>query len=54
MTVVFVMGIAYSAHAQGPDNPPESDAPIDGGLSLLLAGGVGYGVKKIREKRKKQ
>ena len=33
---------------------PPSDAPIDGGLSLLIAGGVGYGVKKIREKRKKQ
>ncbi len=33
--------------------PPES-APVDGGLSLLIAGGVGYGVKKIREKRKKQ
>jgi len=32
---------------------PPSDAPIDGGLSLLIAGGVGYGVKKLREKRKK-
>jgi len=27
---------------------------IEGGLSLLVAGGVGYGVRKIREKRKKQ
>jgi hypothetical protein len=33
---------------------PPSDAPIDGGLSLLIAGGVGYGVKKIRENRTKQ
>ena len=32
---------------------PPSDAPIDGGLSLLIAGGVGYGVKKIKEKRMK-
>ena len=31
---------------------PPQDSPIDGGLSLLIAGGVGYGVKKIREKRK--
>jgi len=23
-----------------------SDAPVDGGLSLLIAGGIGYGVKK--------
>ena len=37
------------AHAQGPD----PDAPIDGGLSLLLAAGVGYGVKKIKDSRKK-
>jgi hypothetical protein len=28
------------------------DAPIDGGLSLLIAGGVGYGVKKLRAARK--
>lgn len=29
-----------------------SDVPVDGGLSLLVAAGVGYGTKKIREKRK--
>jgi hypothetical protein len=30
------------------------DAPIDGGLSLLIAGGVGYGVKKLRAAKKSQ
>tara|TARA_Y100000590_G_C14989231_1_gene739436 strand:- start:146 stop:313 length:168 start_codon:yes stop_codon:yes gene_type:complete len=25
--------------------------PIDGGLSLLLAGGAAYGIKKIRDHR---
>ena len=30
---------------------PES-APIDGGLSLLVAAGVGYGAKKLKERRK--
>ena len=34
-----------------PDNP---DAPIDGGLSLLVAAGVGYGVKKLREKKQQK
>jgi len=29
-----------------------NDAPIDGGLSLLLAAGVGYGVKKYRDGQK--
>lgn len=33
---------------------PPVDAPVDGGLSLLIAGGVGYGIKKAREKKKKQ
>ena len=32
----------------------QSLCPIDGGLSLLLAAGVGYGIKKARDTRKKQ
>jgi hypothetical protein len=47
---LFISGII---HAQPTDPGGEVDAPIDGGLSLLIAGGIGYGVKKIREKRKK-
>ena len=53
LLIVF-LSISGIIHAQGPSDPGgEVDAPIDGGLSLLIAGGVGYGVKKIREKRKK-
>ena len=44
--------------AQPIDNPygagggdPEN-APIDGGLSLLLAAGLGYGAKKLQQIRK--
>jgi len=33
--------------AQGPVDP--EDTPIDGGLGLLIAAGVGYGVKKYRD-----
>jgi hypothetical protein len=33
---------------------PPAPVPIDGGLSLLIAAGVGYGVKKIRDERKKK
>ena len=29
-------------------------APIDGGISILIAAGVGYGVKKVKERRKKK
>ena len=27
--------------------------PLDGGVSLLLAGGVAYGIKHLRNRRKK-
>ncbi|MFY0602100.1 MAG: hypothetical protein JXR03_20665 [Cyclobacteriaceae bacterium] len=36
--------------AQGPSAPPAT--PIDGGLSLLLAAGGIYGLKKLRDSRK--
>jgi len=38
--------------AQGPPDP--EDTPIDGGLSLLLAAGAAYGVKKYREGRRNE
>lgn len=28
-----------------------NDVPIDGGLSLLIAAGAGYGIKKIKAKQ---
>ncbi len=30
------------------------NVPIDGGLSALLVAGAGYGLKKIRDKRKEK
>ena len=39
--------IAEAAFAAGPPTPPRT--PIDGGLGLLLAGGVAYGIKKLRD-----
>ncbi len=35
------------------DGAVDPDAPIDGGISLLVAAGIGYGVKKARDNRKK-
>jgi hypothetical protein len=34
----------------GPANPPidPTPVPLDGGVSLLLAGGIGYGIKQLR------
>ena len=39
--------------AQG-ELPAVNDVPIDGGLSVLLAAGVGYGIKKVRDGRKEK
>lgn len=41
------------AYAQLGDPGDDPDAPIDGGVSLLVAAGVGYGIKKARDQRKK-
>jgi len=38
--------------AQGFDDGT-SDAPVDGGLSLLIAAGAGYGIQKIRKPKSK-
>lgn len=35
-----------------PGGDPDVPVPFDGGISLLLAAGIGYGVKKAYEKRK--
>lgn len=39
-------------HAQPGFGDDVDDVPIDGGLSLLIASGVGYGAKKLSAKRK--
>jgi len=38
--------------AQGYDDGTDDGVPVDGGLSLLVAAGAGYGIKKLKEKRK--
>ena len=58
MALVLCVGIS---RAQGPNsgsistNPDNttSPVPVDGGLSIVLAASLGYGVKKIREQRRK-
>lgn len=47
------MLIAIPVMAQDNFPEPEDDIPIDGGITLLLAAGAGYGAKKLKEKRRK-
>ena len=51
LLLIAVTILPFFAMAQDPGGGP--DVPIDGGLSLLLAAGAAYGVKKYRQGRKK-
>lgn len=44
-----------AAYAQGPgfDDDVVDQVPIDGGLSALAIAGAAYGVKKLKDKKKK-
>ncbi|HVX48512.1 MAG TPA: hypothetical protein VHB48_00085 [Chitinophagaceae bacterium] len=49
--VLLVLPAAYIiAGPRGFSSDP--GAPIDGGISLLIAAGAGYGIKKVRDARK--
>ncbi len=49
LSTAFLLLSSFGALAQ---MAPPASTPIDGGLSVLLAGGVAYGVKKIVKHRK--
>ncbi len=48
--IIMALPTLASAQIDGLPSDPEN-APIDGGLSLLVAAGVGYGAKKLRAKK---
>lgn len=52
LLVAIMYCIPLISNAQ-PDPGGDPDVPIDGGLSLLIAAGVGYVAKKGYDKRKK-
>jgi hypothetical protein len=55
--ILFLVLLGSSAtQAQGPGEggprpPAATNAPLDGGASLLLASGAAYGLKKLRSRR---
>ena len=49
--IITCLVLPMISFAQLPD-PCDQGCPIDGGLSLLIGAGVGYGVKKYREVKK--
>ena len=45
---------AISMATPGDTGVTDPDAPIDGGLGLLIAAGVGYGYKKYKDNNRKK
>lgn len=52
--VLLLSLLPQLAMAQPGDPGGDVDLPVDGGIGLLLAAGVVYGVKKIRDERKRK
>jgi hypothetical protein len=50
LSIIMICLLPCFVVAQDPGQCP--DCPIDGGLCLLLAAGVGYGFKKNRDRKK--
>lgn len=51
LLVVCVFPVSLFAQATFGSGTDVTDTPIDGGLSLLVAAGIGYGVKKLYSKK---
>lgn len=49
IVTAFIVTLPFVLHAQPGFDGDINDVPIDGGLSLLVAAGVGYGAKKLRK-----
>ncbi len=60
LVVAFIIATPMLALAGGPgfgggvdDGGNTCAVPLDGGLSMLIAAGIGYGAKKFRKKSEK-
>jgi hypothetical protein len=51
LLIAILLSPSMYAFAGIDDIGGDVDVPIDGGLSLLVAAGVGYGAKKLRKKK---
>lgn len=49
----FALVVFSASVMAGPVGPPPNSVPIDGGLGLVVAGCVGYAVKKVYGRAKK-
>jgi len=51
LAILYFIFVPFMLYAQaGPPGDDTVDTPLDGGVSLLIAGGVAYGMKKYYSK----
>ena len=51
LALLLIVYCQLPAFAQGPgfDDDTVDEVPADGGLSLLIIAGIGYGIKKMKQ-----
>jgi hypothetical protein len=54
LTIIFSVSHVAMAQDDFPSDVDDEGIPIDGGISLLLAAGAAYGVKKVYNARKEE
>lgn len=53
LLVLLTLPLSGSAQLGDDFVDPDAPVPIDGGVSILVAAGIGYGIKKANDQRKK-
>jgi hypothetical protein len=52
LTLLLTLTVSASLWAQPGFDDDVNDTPIDGGIALLVAAGIGYGLNKVNQARK--
>lgn len=52
--LILILILASATEVMAQPHNPGNPVPLDGGLSALLAAGIGYGAKKAYDVRKKR
>ena len=53
MATAGTLALAQAPADGGPSPVAPTATPLDGGASLLLAGGLAYGLRRLRQRRKR-
>ena len=54
VTIPTILMAQPDPPGDGDNNTNDADVPFDGGVSLLVAAGIGYGIKKVYDQKKQE